>query len=249
MNHRSCDCFQAYYLREEELDSDISDEAYDRLEAKPVLWKESSFHRDENAETTIASERVQQVIDDARSKKLTTLVLSKVMDEDDYLALNTLPKSIGDLKDLQHLDLSNSKLSYIPREIEGCVNLQKIDIYHSYRLHWFPIEILNCSNLRDTTVSPRALYGNYKLRSPFPNLRHGRWNWSSGVDRCAVCRTEQPEMEQYWMTRRVGSDDLPLLMSICGQDCLLKIKAPKDRRYIQHAHQGGLIQRQPSLEL
>lgn len=44
--------------------------------------------------------------------------------------------------------------------------LTTFDPYTSRRLHWYPYEITRCANLRDSRVSTRDLYGNFKNRLP-----------------------------------------------------------------------------------
>lgn len=52
----------------------------------------------------------------------------------------------------------------------GWRRLLAFEPYTSYSLHWFPYELTRCMNLRDSTVSTRALYGNIKYRPAFPRL-------------------------------------------------------------------------------
>jgi hypothetical protein len=49
--------------------------------------------------------------------------------------------------------------------------LEVFEPYTSYSLHLFPYELTRCANLRDSTVSTRALYGNFNFRPPFPRLQ------------------------------------------------------------------------------
>ena len=248
MKLRGCECFNEFYNRQDELDDGLSGEEYEMLEQKPLTWQEKDFHRERPSETSRAWDVVKEVIEHAARSNATDLILSKLMDRDDYLALNTLPASIGNLKNLRRLVLYGSNISYIPREIGGCVSLENFDPYCSYRLHWFPAEILKCTLLRDSTVSTRALYGNYKLRPPFPNLRRKKWKWTNGPEVCASCETESDDMEQYWVTRRVATDYLPLLTSVCSQACLSKLIPTNNKSYIQYPHQGSLMQKQPPME-
>ncbi|MDQ1031275.1 hypothetical protein QF035_008857 [Streptomyces umbrinus] len=82
----------------------------------------------------------------------------------------TLPPSIAQLTAVKHLVLYSSNLVRIPPQIGAMTNLEESP-YTSYRLHWFPYEITRCRKLTRSTVSTRALFGNYKLRSPFPQLQ------------------------------------------------------------------------------
>jgi len=76
----------------------------------------------------------------------------------------TLPPSIAQLTAVRHLVLYGSNLVRIPPEIGAMTSLEEFTPYTSYRLHWFPYEITRCRKLTRSTVSTRALFGNYKLR-------------------------------------------------------------------------------------
>ncbi len=82
----------------------------------------------------------------------------------------TLPPSIAQLTAVKRFVLYGSNLVRIPPEIGAMTSLEEFTPYTSYRLHWFPYEITRCSKLAGSTVSTRALFGNYKLRPPFPQL-------------------------------------------------------------------------------
>src|SRR4029450_7239360 len=68
------------------------------------------------------------------------------------------------------LNLYGSSLVRIPPEIGEMESLKEFVPYPSYRLHWFPYEITRCTKLRNSTVSTRALYGNFKFPPAFPRL-------------------------------------------------------------------------------
>lgn len=76
----------------------------------------------------------------------------------------TLPRSIARLTAVKHLVLYGSNLVRIPPEVGAMTNLEEFTPYTSYRLHWFPYELTRCRKLARSTVSTRALFGNYKLR-------------------------------------------------------------------------------------
>jgi len=63
-----------------------------------------------------------------------------------------------------------TKLNRILPETGEMEALEYFDPYTSYDLHWFPYEITNCKNLKDSRVSTRARYGNFKNRMGFPQL-------------------------------------------------------------------------------
>src|SRR5262245_28811 len=85
--------------------------------------------------------------------------------------LVTLPPTIAKLTRVRHLLLYGSPLVRIPPEIGAMASLEVFEPYTSYSLHWFPYELTRCANLRDSTVSTRALYGNFKNRPAFPQLQ------------------------------------------------------------------------------
>ena len=94
---------------------------------------------------------------------------------------------------VKHLVLYGSNLVRIPPEIGAMSSLEEFTPYTSYRLHWFPYEITRCRKLSRSTVSTRALFGNYKLRPPFPRLQLlrapprtldlGTWTLGAGAPR------------------------------------------------------------------
>ncbi|MGW0424582.1 hypothetical protein [Streptomyces sp. NPDC003015] len=83
----------------------------------------------------------------------------------------TLPPSIAQLTAVRRLVLYGSNPVRIPPEIGAMTSLEEFTPYTSYQLHWFPYEITRCRKLTRSTVSTRALFGNYKLRPPFPQLQ------------------------------------------------------------------------------
>ncbi|MFE9880824.1 hypothetical protein [Streptomyces sp. NPDC005784] len=80
----------------------------------------------------------------------------------------TLPPGIARLTAVRHLVLYGSNLVRIPPEIGAMTSLEEFTPYTSHWLHWFPYEITRCRNLTRSTVSTRALFGNYKVRPPLP---------------------------------------------------------------------------------
>jgi hypothetical protein len=166
-----------------------------------------------------------------------------------YQQIIELPPSIGKLKAVEVLSLYGSNLVRIPPEIGEMTSLAEFDPYTSYRLHWLPYEILHCKNLKRSRVSTRALYGNYKHRQPFPRLPQDP-HWMGGrPERCSVCdrpfATSGPI--QAWISLKVATDTLPLLVHACSQKCLDELPAAPER-YLQRYHQGGKELRQPSRE-
>ncbi|MEV0899526.1 hypothetical protein [Actinoplanes sp. NPDC049802] len=131
-------------------------------------------------------------------------------------------------------------------------SLEVFEPYTSHRLHWYPFELTRCTQLRDSTVSTRALYGNFKHRPPFPALRPvtsiaeasfdaldpGIWG-TEAVRTCSVCdqRIGQ-QFHQAWISHRVGTDVLPMLVNACSSTCLDALPEPA-RDHVQTAHTGG----------
>ncbi|MFI1585503.1 leucine-rich repeat domain-containing protein [Embleya sp. NPDC020630] len=168
----------------------------------------------------------------------------------------TLPATITKLTSVKHLVLYGSNLVRIPPEIGAMKSLEEFTPYTSYRLHWFPYEITRCPNLRYSTVSTRALYGNYKTRPPFPplsasatldardvdrdNLDPGVWG-ADAIRTCSACdrRVEIVNLRQVWISLRTsGADILPLLVNACSTACLEALPNPAEG-YVATPHAGG----------
>jgi uncharacterized protein (TIGR02996 family) len=167
----------------------------------------------------------------------------------------TLPPTIAKLKEVRHLLLYGSDLVRIPPEIGEMSGLEKFTPYTSYRLHWFPYEITRCKNLRNSTVSTRALYGNYKYRPPFPQLRPSAvaGSYPGGtaevVRNCSVCNLPYRDegMHRVWISLGVATDVLPLLVNACSAECVGRLPRPPER-YVRGPHRGGLEVQQPPTE-
>jgi len=82
----------------------------------------------------------------------------------------TLPNSISKLTSVRKLYLYGGHLVRLPPEIGDMVNLEELDLYTSYRLHWVPYEVTRCRKLARSRVSTRALYGNYNIAPHFRSL-------------------------------------------------------------------------------
>ncbi|MFJ6378397.1 leucine-rich repeat domain-containing protein [Kitasatospora sp. NPDC092039] len=167
----------------------------------------------------------------------------------------TLPPAIAGLTSVKHLVLYGSNPVRIPPEIGAMESLEEFTPYTSYRLHWFPYEITRCPNLRLSTVSTRALYGNYKQRPPFPplstaatgadgvdleDLDPGVWG-AAAIRTCSVCDqcVEGAALRQVWISLRTsGADVLPLLVNACSTTCIDALPVPADG-YVQVPHTGG----------
>ena len=164
-----------------------------------------------------------------------------------FAQIHALPETISKLKAVKKLWLYGSKLKRIPPEIGEMESLEYFDPYTSYDLHWFPYEIFNCRKLRDSRVSTRALYGNFKNRMGFPSLAGNPVRYRGDSVKCSVCKTPigYEATNQLWITLRVGTDDLPLLVNLCSESCERKLPTPPEG-YIRHPHKGGSRLQQPS---
>lgn len=163
-----------------------------------------------------------------------------------YAQIYTLPESIAKLKNVKKIWLYRSQLKRIPPEIGEMEALEYFDPYTSYNLHWFPYEIINCKNLKDSRVSTRALYGNFKYRRPFPDLSNNPVRYEGERLKCSVCKKETTyeQISQFWISLRVGTDVLPLLVNLCSEECKTKLPQPPDN-YVSYPHKGGTDLIQP----
>ncbi|MFD8000356.1 leucine-rich repeat domain-containing protein [Streptomyces mirabilis] len=170
----------------------------------------------------------------------------------------TLPPTIAKLTAVKHLMLYGSNLVRIPPEIGAMTSLEEFTPYTSYRLHWFPYEITRCTRLTRSTVSTRTLFGNYKLRPPFPRLQSAesavagldtgdldprRWG-TTAISSCSVCdrAVELGGLHPVWISLRVATDVLPLLVNACSAQCVAALP-PSAEGYLQSAHTGGPVGR------
>ncbi|WP_343745908.1 hypothetical protein [Chitinophaga sp.] len=163
-----------------------------------------------------------------------------------FAQIYTLPETIGTLTRVKRVRLYGSNLKRIPPEIGEMSALEYFDPYTSYDLCWFPYEITYCKNLRDSRISTRALYGNYKTRKPFPFLRDNPVRYFSEKVRCSYCRRELEyhTVNQVWISLNIGTDVVPLLANLCSEECERQLPtAPPG--YIPYAHKGGVDLKQP----
>jgi hypothetical protein len=185
------------------------------------------------------------------------------MDWQAWFQIVTLPPTVSRLKSVKKLSIGGSCLVRIPPEIGEMTNLETFDTYMAHQLHWYPYEITRCKNLKYSTVSTRSLYGNYKYRPPFPKLQPGRnstkglelenltpkiWGADS-IKTCSVCNRslENSGLHQVWITLLVATDELPLLVNACSEDCIRRLPQPASDYfdYVPKPHKGGLDVKQP----
>jgi hypothetical protein len=166
-----------------------------------------------------------------------------------FSQIHTLPESIAKLTKVKKMCLYGSKLKRIPPEIGEMKNLQYFDPYTSYDLHWFPYEITHCKKLKDSCVSTRTLFGNIKNRMGFPYLGDNPVRYAGDSVKCSVCKKDiaYDETYQLWITLRVGTDDLPLLVNSCSEQCTSNLPEPPFY-YVARPHKGGSRLQQPNID-
>jgi hypothetical protein len=237
--------------------------AQDAAGASPIRRSETCFGRPsqparfhgERQDTSLPgwrrlTELIDEAVADGREVFRPLVDLSPAERQD----LVTLPPTIARLTMVKTLSLYGSPLVRIPPEIGAMESLAVFEPYTSRSLHWFPYELARCRNLRDSTVSTRSLYGNVKFRHPFPRLQpRGALAEVADRDRldprvwgveeiraCSVCSgpIDPARFRQVWISLRVATDVLPLLVNACSTGCVQALPAPAER-YVMTPHQGG----------
>lgn len=198
-----------------------------------------AFHSDEQNTSSAGWTMLETLIDEAAAKKEKEFAPCLKMPPELWEQIVTLPPSISKLTRVKKLYLYGSYLIRIPPEIGAMSALEELDLYTSYRLHWLPFEITRCPKLKRSRISTRALYGNYKYRPPFPELNDFTKPFAPGA--CSVCaKTFNPAtVRQVWITVRVATDVLPLLVNACSDECIARLPKPAPG-YVDHPHKGGL---------
>jgi hypothetical protein len=212
-------------------------------------WTELIVHPDTQDRTSDAWLRLLELIDRAVEDQREEFAPKRELKPEDWYQITTLPAEIAKLKQVKHLLLYGSNLHRLPPEIGEMESLEEFTPYTSYNLHWFPYEITRCKKLRRSTVSTRALYGNYKFRTPFPQLRGNPVSFYGEPVICSVCGAEAQghRLNQVWLSLRVATDVLPLLVNLCSKSCLESLpEAPE--KYIERPHKGSLGLPQPKRE-
>lgn len=225
-SYSPCKCFKAHYSRKQIAKVELHTEQQD---VECDAWK-----------------RLLELVELASEDKREEFAPRREMEPDDWWQIITLPTTIAKLKSVKHLMLYGSNLVRIPPEIGEMTNLEKFTPYTSYRLHWFPYEITRCQKLKDSTVSTRTLYGNHKFRPPFPQLPVGVGVEAGSPTKCSVCDAliSDSNLHQVWISLRVATDVLPLLVNACSKACVDKLPRPPEN-YVQEPHMGGLNIQQP----
>lgn len=221
-----CDCFEM-------------SGAFKGGEQRPV-----TFHTEEQNTSCAGWVMLNDLIEEAASKKQKEFAPGLQMAPELWQQIITLPPSIGKLTRVKKLYLYGSYLVRIPPEIGAMTALEELDLYSSYRLHWLPFEVTHCPKLKASRVSTRALYGNYKYRAPFPDLKDATKPATPGA--CSVCSRplDLRTLRQVWITLRVATDVIPLLVNACSDDCIARLPKPAVG-YINQPHKGGREIAQP----
>lgn len=158
-----------------------------------------------------------------------------------------LPPAISKLTSVTHVRLYGSNLVRFPPEIAQMQSLVELDAYRSYRLHWFPFEIVRCRELRESRISTRALYGNVKYRWDFPDLDEEDPSEWVGDGTCSVCEGpfEEGPPRLAWISLGIGTDVVPLLVRACSEACIESLPEPP-KGYVGRPHRGGRSLIQPA---
>jgi hypothetical protein len=202
-------------------------------------WPTLRLHADRQDTDSDAWKRLLDLIDTAAADGRSELDPAGELGWEEWWTIVELPRSITKLKAVKRLTLYGSGLVRIPAEIGEMTALEEFDPYTSYRLHWFPYEITRCPNLKSSRVSTRALYGNSKYRPPFPKLPQTDLAEAAPA-KCSVCRGEFAPSgpRQRWISLRVATDVLPLLVHACSEGCIARLPQPAEG-YVQVPHTGG----------
>jgi len=194
-----------------------------------------AFHTDRQDTASAGWRHLSALIDEAAADGRPVFKPFTELSPDERREVVTLPPSIARLTEVRHLLLYGTHLVRIPPEIGAMTSLEIFEPYTSRRLHWFPYELTRCTRLRSSTVSTRALYGNDKFRSPFPRLTSP----APAEGACSVCRSPIiGETHRVWISLRVATDVLPLLVNACSPACVAALPAPADG-YVRTPHTGG----------
>jgi hypothetical protein len=221
---------------------------------------ETTFHSEVQDEQADGWKEMLHLVEEAAADGREEFAPLRDMSIEAGAQLITLPATIAKLKAVRRLVLYGSTLVRLPPEIGEMESLEEFFPYTSARLHWFPYELTRCSWLRESCVSTRHLYGNYKNRAPFPQLgppmsstrgldtQHlpPQQFGAAAISSCSVCRASiaTTELHQVWISLGVATDVLPLLVNACSRQCIAKLPPPA-QNYVQGPHRGGSSVRQP----
>ncbi len=212
------------------------------------------FHTERHDAAASGWRRMVELIERAAADGRTEFAPLRELTDEERRQVVTLPPTVARLTSVRRFDLMGADVVRLPPEIGAMASLESLDLYMSYRLHWLPYEITRCTRLRDTRFSTRSLYGNEKFRPAFPRLRPpgtpvpgwsgadldpGTWG-ATTITACGVCRRPigPAGPHQVWISVRVGTDVLPLLVNACSDACVTVLPAPAPG-YAATPHTGG----------
>ena len=213
-------------------------------------------------------EKLDSYIAECVKMKASQFYPASVLERGEREFMQELPPSFALLAPfVTDINLYSTALVYIPPSIGNFRKLKSFTPYTSYNLHYFPYEILHIGKtLADSTISTRALYGNYKNAMPFPKLPEDPLSApkslqllalqkvepkdscdvssmiTRGTVECSVCRDLFKPSEngifQYWTSQCSGTDYVPLLINACSISCINAV--PDSRKgYPRRPHKGG----------
>jgi len=206
------------------------------------------IHTESQDTTCEAWQQLLGLIDEAADESREEFIPGAEMSEEMRRQIITLPPSIAKLISVKKFSLYGSNLIAIPPQIGEMKALEEFHPYTSRRLHWFPYEITRCPALRDSTVSTRNIFGNFKYRMPFPELPSPVPIGSTPA-RCSVCQGPLADSEaiQVWISLQVATDVLPLLVHACSDGCVRSLPTPPEG-YVDRPHRGGIDLAQPDVD-
>lgn len=209
-------------------------------------WSEVELHREPQDTECDAWKRLLDYVERIADTGARQFKPRPELTAEQWRQIVTLPATIAKLTQVTSIELYGSYLVRIPPEIGQMTSLRELTPYTSYRLHWFPYEITRCRALRSSTVSTRTLYGNFKYRPPFPRVLPATSRTQGPMRPCSVCSRmyEDLELHRVWISLRVATDVLPLLVNACSAACVDSLPAPADG-YVPTPHRGGLSVEQP----
>lgn len=206
----------------------------------------SKIENEVQDKNSVAWTKLCDYVEKVAKENLEDFSPAKELGQELFAQIYTLPETISKLKKVKRITLYGSKLKRIPPEIGEMDALEYFDPYTSYDLHWFPYEITKCKNLKNSRISTRTLYGNWKNRMKFPLLIHNPIRYTNQTVKCSICSRimQYEQTNQLWISLNVATDILPLLLNLCSSECESRLpKPPED--YVQFAHKGGANLEQP----
>lgn len=229
-------------------------------QSRPRPRARVGFHTERQDTSAPGWRRLLELVDEAAADGREEFRPLVELSPEERRQVLTLPPGIARLTAVKHLVLYGSNLVRIPPEIGAMTSLEEFTPYTSYRLHWFPYEITRCRKLTRSTVSTRALFGNDKLRPPFPRLQPSRasvtgldledldprrWG-TTAIHNCSVCDLPigRTGLHQMWISLRVATDVLPLLVNACSPACAASLPGGA-RDHIPTSHKGGPVEQPP----